>query len=496
MALAEAAQEWRLAIRAEGEEGSTSGPSVTSFALRLSPKCRVERVFLPAASTEEQRQTMSTFVAMVDVELKPSTTWTATHRDLTGEYAASYARDPDGSVVRRKRLYQARKGEAPTVRGSARYTVGGGWLRSVEVDETYAASGVTLPVSFRFAFDGMAEEVPPLPEGEWVPVDALWTSPSTPLPTEERPTAVDWSAFSSGDLERAREQALVAGKLARGDREALDRLRAVLRAAPREHRAPIYLALRVAGTGEAQLAILEAATDPSSDPSDHSNALAVMHDLEEPTDRTLESLERLYSEHAEEEVRGGAILALGSLAKKIPGAADALARAVAHFDPAAPTAPALIEAIGNSARGEYLERLLGWCQSSEENLREAAAQALRGYDDPRVVVRLTQLLRSDPSDFVAEAAASRGADYLLRHACRDGDALVEAAAARLGKRAAGRLESNLVRLLGACGENGTSQRALLDHLAVAASVETRREIGRYVSVEAAAKVLAERRGTR
>lgn len=488
--------EWRGALR-QLSDGTRAGTGEAlrelGVGLRLEPNCRVSALWVPGPKTAPERRFAATFGALVDVEVQPGEAWRARHVDASGEYAAAYEALSDGRVRRRRIGYLSSGGRNVRVSGQSEFRRANGWLGEVHVNETFQADGVSLPVAFDLTLAPSTEpiSVPSEGDGEWVALQALVQSKSDSMELEKQDLTQDWQVLTGPDTDAARDQAIAFGHSGATNPAIVERLRLATRELAQERRPPIYLALRIAGTAEAQAALLEAANDPGRTESDRVNALVATHDLASPTRRLIDELERVAHERSPEGPANAALLALGSLAHLDPLAEKHLLEALARARASDAVTSTLLEALGNSTLPRFEQDLIAFTRAENEDLRLAAVHSLRSYSGDATFLALVARLESDSNEPVLDVTAQRLAPMVKRRTCGASGQAVAVAAHRLTQRAwLPGTERNLIRLVGECPADPAAIEALKAALRRSSDAGLRVEAGRYLSAADAADALS------
>jgi hypothetical protein len=397
--------------------------------------------------------------------------WETREADGVGEYDAAYVREAHGGVTKRKLRYGATRGATPL---SARVVAselraelapGPGWLRraagSERLDLAAGDGGVLASTSTRFTLE-------PSP----APVDpnlAVWRD----RPFEGTGVAVDGrgpSAWDAAAVARARDRfqrqgttldGLLAGLGTHDVRDAAfaHELAEFLRAFPEEaHRATARLGtladleaavllsvLELAGTPEAQDALVRLASSPGASRANRLRAVAGLAGVAEPTGDTLAALERLSATPRrtadDAELASASLLAYGALAGRagdaLRGGAMSRLEATAREAPTAEEARVALRALGNARLPPPLDLLTTRLASPDPGVREAATELLAQRPEAATAETLRSLFEHDPAAPVRRSALLA----LASHPSGDG-----ANAAVADALAAGREEDPSVRV--------------------------------------------------
>ena len=415
-------------------------------------------------------------------DLRGAASWTATESDPTGDYVASYERDPTHGALQKSRTHYARVATADglvpvenagAVTSALKSTItldAGLWPASINgTDHLRIEPGDGLP-----SIDASASIRLDLQE---TTTDSAHAAAFAGVPSGyERTTFA--TAGDSPDAAR-QDRELVAGAtlaslrtqlehVARAEDKGQERahlhnkLAALFRLDPAAtHEAAagalagedpatarvVIGALGTAGTPEAQDALAALAESDTLDTKLRANAIANLGLVEAPTTSTLETLDR-QTESDTRSVRSTATLALGNAARSLEAGGDESADATVldlleRLDGA--TTPAdqalYLRALGNTGDARALPAIESALSSPEERVRSAAAEASRFIVDPRVDELLSKVLVADISPAVRRSA-------VLAATFRDLTPLLPAMDAVLDKDGDERVRMDVVAALG------------------------------------------------
>lgn len=428
-------------------------------------------------------------------DLRGAASWTASESDPTGDYVASYERDPTNRALQKSRVRYTRVATADglvpvenagAVTSALKSTItldAGLWPASINgADHLRIEPGDGLPsidasASIRLDLrdttsDGAhAAAFAGVPSGyERTTFATAGDSPDAARQDRELVAGASLASLRA-QLERVaraedkgQERAHLHNKLAalfRLDPEATREAAAATLTGEDPATARVVIgALGTAGTPEAQDALAALAESDTLDTKLRTNAIANLGLVEAPTTSTLEALDR-QTESDTRSVRSTATLALGNAARSLEAGGDESADTTVldlleRLDGATtPSDQALyLRALGNTGDARALPAIESALSSPEERVRSAAAEASRFIADPRVDELLSKVLVADLSPAVRRSA-------VLAATFRDITPLLPAMDAVLDKDGDERVRMDVVAALGKVRKAAPAVIALL-----------------------------------
>ncbi len=364
----------------------------------------------------------------------PVERWETTETDQSGAFQASYRRGQPPSTLRKQKLRYTTLRPAGVVSArvlASEIQAGIGpdrfWLERASGTERlqFEASGgrplAAAEASFALEPAGVGPD----------PGLALWgdLEHAAIVPRDAvSPASSTWDALTRDDARRRFAGVTLDALLARAAQAADDasfawEVAAYLRAFPEEAaRIPRRLldagdrvaallvhALELAGTPEAQRALLDVAEGRQHSRANRLRALIAMSGLEHPTGETLERLGRLAhaADRSSGDVPATALLALGALAPRAPGSAGVAISGKLVGELGAATDPekqrALLLAVENAGGTLPPDVLRAQAASRSAGVREVAARMIGRQDGASATPSLVGLLATEPNPAVRGA---------------------------------------------------------------------------------------------
>ncbi len=407
--------------------------------VRLSPSCRIVAVARQKSVSALAYQRVIAMLDRIDVEARPAiagaSTWTASHRDEYGTFAASYAARDTG-VERRRLHYLRARGSRDELQldyvvheGRATVRLGtSGWFDELsERTDIEAKSNGATPLRDRSsvrwsatapndeAFDGF----------DLSPDAFTWGRPSAGELDDERSALVDaklkglsftdaWQAFRTASNDKSPGAWHRAHKALRAwMRLNPEGVRAVAQELRRGRlgsgeQADLVLALAKSGSSVAAAELRALGSDATLDANTRVQATSALADLDHPTVADVQALAAQSSASAHDMVGSSATMALGSI---LEGAndGDVVTAARATLDEQLASAASAVRAealwaVGNSGDTHFAAAALSASTSSDDAVRAAAARAVRGMPPATANPLLDGLVRSDQSAEVVKEA--------------------------------------------------------------------------------------------
>lgn len=166
----------------------------------------------------------------------------------------------------------------------------------------------------------------------------------------------------------------------------------------------------IAGTPDAQLALVRIARDASLPRSTRESAILAFVHTEQPTREAAMALVQIASEEKDQDLARSAFLLAGGMAGRLPIAADR-GTILERIDGIARERESDVEwrlaylsALGNAALPEVSKRVTPFLSSDDEDVRARAVQALRDLSTPDARARIQTALESDLSEQVRSGA--------------------------------------------------------------------------------------------
>jgi hypothetical protein len=501
------------------------------FVIDVRRDCRFKGLAFAPRSDARVRGQLEALIQAMEIVLPgaPVQRWTARQDDALGSYQAHYrleaATDAGRDAISRRRFrYFAfhlpspgprAGGPSAEILGSqARATLDGAgrWLTSLSTEDHLKVSVGDHPLAeVTGSIQLQRVDSPPLARLAGLAVDRFvfgagpQAEAGPPRPKEPDPAlAASNLRGALADFQRRLGAgkggmhdavSTLAGYLARRA-DAIGELMDALRDGsidPQVH-APLFLALQLTGTPEAERALAQGVGDGRLSGVDRMRAAVALADVPHPSQQAVDALvteARARGGDAEgQDVARSALLALGTLDRNAAPTDPALAaQARRELDarlrggPPADEVLADLDAVGNAGDGALLADVEPYTHDPAAQVRAHAAEAYRRAEGAADEARLIAWLRAEPDAGVRRAILASLTERVEGAGGEESDALVAAAGQALATEPDPQARGLLIRLLGeAAASVPEAKQALIAQFHRESQPELLELIGRYCSV--------------
>lgn len=391
----------------------------------------------PGALTADLRGVIENLVRIFQVAMQDGETWVAQESNASGVYEAVYRRTTPSHLEKTKQRYvgstTATADAVPDIASneSVRIDAKRDWIAAMTVDETIRTRdpyGPSVEVTNHATL-----ELLPMSLAYSVDAPDAWNFVATAAPDRANQAKVTGPALSREEAEKQLRTGVAALDVALERRSIwIHRLRDLilvdaelpfmLLETMREQeltddtRADLYLVFELAGSPEAQSALVSVLTDTTWSPEDALRAIVALGGVANPTGDTLEALQNTalsgQSDGDRRHLAGTATLALGSLGRGLNAAEDANYYSLrtdlvngAFSWPDPHQRVVFVHALGNTADPSLRSDIVPLLSDPAPVIRSAAAETLGRLGTNEVADELMRRFEQEESSAVRGAIA-------------------------------------------------------------------------------------------
>jgi hypothetical protein len=517
-------------VKLQSPTGVQSEDLAEPFLIDLGRDCRFKALAFGDRIAAGARGQIEALMGSLEVVLPalPVQKWTARQRDSAGEYVGHYELGGASMAIDRRRtgyfgssaVAASPLGGGPQmkiVRSEAQVTLAsrGRWLATLVSDDLLdLALGDRKVAQARLRIElHQIERAAPARLQDMADAALarfVWGAPAAPQPVRPTPRAPD-AVLAALDLSGALADfqrrlghgkaglddavEALAGYLARRPL-AITQLMEKLRASTVDAklRSPLFLALELTGTAQAEHALAAAIGDGGFVEVDRMRAAVALADVAHPSQRAFDALVAGAGQTGDVDVASTSLLALGTLGHNAATSQPALAARV-HDELSVrlgrggsnSTVAATLDAVGNAGDPTLFAAVAPYAAHASPQVRAHAAGAYRrssGAADPAGEAALLSWLQSEPEASVRRAIVAT----LVERAHTGGGTLSSALLAtvieRLPMEADAQARSGLVVLLGGVANQiPAAKQALVAQFHRETEVRLQQQIGQFCSAD-------------